>query len=63
MEAHEAVRPTHVDEVRLQGNFTNQQQRLYDLIRKRVLASQMAPSVKDIFTGTITMASRDDKVV
>jgi DNA topoisomerase-1 len=62
-DAHEAIRPTHVDEVRLQGNFTNQQQRLYDLIRKRTLASQMAPSVKDIFTGTITMTSRDDKVV
>lgn len=39
-EAHEAIRPTYVDRVKIEG--TPQEQRLYDLIRKRTLASQMA---------------------
>ena len=39
-EAHEAIRPTYID--REQVDSTPQEQRLYDLIRKRTLASQMA---------------------
>ena len=35
--------------------FSSQQQRLYELIYKRTLASQMAASIKDIFTGKISM--------
>lgn len=39
-EAHEAIRPTYLDNATIQG--TKQEQALYDLIRKRTLASQMA---------------------
>lgn len=39
-EAHEAIRPTYIDREEIQG--TAQQKKLYDLIRKRTLASQMA---------------------
>ena len=39
-EAHEAIRPTYIDREQVDG--TPQEQRLYDLIRKRTLASQMA---------------------
>ncbi len=39
-EAHEAIRPTFVDNETIEA--TKQEQRLYDLIRKRAIASQMA---------------------
>ena len=41
-EAHEAIRPTYIDRVEIEG--TAQEKRLYDLIWKRTLASQMAES-------------------
>lgn len=39
-EAHEAIRPTYMDNAKIEG--TVQEKRLYDLIWKRTLASQMA---------------------
>lgn len=39
-EAHEAIRPTYLDRETIQG--TSQEKKLYDLIRKRTLATQMA---------------------
>ena len=39
-EAHEAIRPTYIDNTAIQG--TPQEQRLYELIWKRTVASQMA---------------------
>ena len=39
-EAHEAIRPTYMDKPAIQG--TMQERRLYDLIWKRTIASQMA---------------------
>lgn len=38
-EAHEAIRPTYADREEIEG--TAQQKKLYDLIRKRAIASQM----------------------
>lgn len=43
-EAHEAIRPTYVDQVELAG-ATDQEQRLYTLIRRRAIASQMADAL------------------
>lgn len=40
-EAHEAIRPTYVDKVEIEG-ATAQEQKLYTLIRRRAIASQMA---------------------
>lgn len=42
-EAHEAIRPTHID-VETAGE-TPQEQALYDMIRKRALASQLADAI------------------
>jgi DNA topoisomerase I len=42
-EAHEAIRPTYMDNKSIQGTY--QEQRLYELIWKRALASQMADAV------------------
>ena len=39
-EAHEAIRPTHFEQVKAGGESA--EQRLYDLIRKRAMGSQMA---------------------
>jgi len=39
-EAHEAIRPTYMDQIQIEG--TQQERRLYDLIWKRTIASQMA---------------------
>ena len=39
-EAHEAIRPTYIDRTSVEG--TQQERRLYDLIWKRTVASQMA---------------------
>jgi len=48
-DAHEAIRPTHVelDPDRIQGSLTKEQYRLYKLIWSRFLASQMANAVYD----------------
>lgn len=39
-EAHEAIRPTYINQIKIEG--TVQERRLYELIRKRTIASQMA---------------------
>ena len=48
-DAHEAIRPTHVelDPERVQSSLTKDQYRLYKLIWSRFLASQMANAVYD----------------
>ena len=48
-DAHEAIRPTHVelDPERIQASLTKEQYRLYKLIWSRFLASQMANAVYD----------------
>ena len=48
-DAHEAIRPTHVelDPEQIQGSLTKEQYRLYKLIWSRFLASQMADAVFD----------------
>ena len=48
-DAHEAIRPTHVelDPERIQSSLTRDQYRLYKLIWSRFLASQMANAVYD----------------
>ena len=48
-DAHEAIRPTHVelDPEKIQASLTKEQYRLYKLIWSRFLASQMANAVYD----------------
>ena len=48
-DAHEAIRPTHVelDPERIQSSLTREQYKLYKLIWSRFLASQMANAVYD----------------
>jgi DNA topoisomerase-1 len=57
-EAHEAIRPTDVRTVTASGD--NYDQKLYDLIRRRTLASQMAPAKLEKTTVTITISTRQE---
>src|SRR5215831_2278738 len=51
-EAHEAIRPTSVfrEPEQLRGQLEGDQYRLYDLVWKRFLASQMASAIFDVTT-------------
>lgn len=50
-EAHEAIRPSHIDRKEASGD--RREQKLYDLIWKRTIASQMKEALFDITTVTI----------
>lgn len=56
-DAHEAIRPTHVDLAPegLEGVLTADQMKLYTLIWKRFLASQMKPAI--VANATLTAAA------
>lgn len=58
-EAHEAIRPTYIDNVSIEG--TSQEKRLYDLIWKRTIASQMADAQIEKTTVNISLESEDGK--
>jgi DNA topoisomerase-1 len=53
-EAHEAIRPTDVRAEK--GSSNEYDQKLYDLIRRRTLASQMAPAKLEKTTVTIAIS-------
>lgn len=57
-EAHEAIRPTYVNQHTIDG--TAQEKRLYSLIWKRTVASQMADAEIEKTTVDITPASRPE---
>jgi len=54
-EAHEAIRPTDIAREEVSGSAYDQ--KLYDLIRRRTLASQMAPAKLEKTTVTITIST------
>lgn len=60
-EAHEAIRPTYMDNETIAG--TNQEQRLYELIWKRTMASQMADAVLEKTTVTISVSTAPEVFV
>jgi len=57
-EAHEAIRPTDMAVEKASSNEYDQ--KLYDLIRRRTLASQMSPAKLEKTTVTITISSRQE---
>ena len=60
-EAHEAIRPTYMDQDRIEGN--PQEKRLYELIWKRTLASQMADAELEKTTVTISISNQKDAFI
>ena len=57
-EAHEAIRPTDFGAVKAGSDAS--EQRLYDLIRKRAMASQMAEAVIERTTAVIGISTQPD---
>ena len=60
-EAHEAIRPTDMRREQIEG--TPQEQRLYTLIRKRTLASQMADAQLEKTTVCVNVSGREEQFV
>ena len=60
-EAHEAIRPTYISTHEIDG--TAQEKRLYELIWKRTIASQMADAELERTTADITISNNDGKFV
>lgn len=58
-EAHEAIRPTDFSVI--DPGMDRNAQRLYDLIRKRAMASQMADAELERTTATILISTNDKK--
>ena len=60
-EAHEAIRPTYISHHEISG--TAQEKRLYDLIWKRTIATQMADAELEKTTAEISIGGRQEKFV
>jgi DNA topoisomerase-1 len=60
-EAHEAIRPTYLDNSEIEGS--NQEQRLYELIWKRTVASQMTDAILEKTTVAIDISTTVEKFI
>ncbi|MGL4993490.1 MAG: type I DNA topoisomerase [Bacteroidales bacterium] len=60
-EAHEAIRPTYMNKSKIDG--TAQEKRLYDLIWKRTIASQMADAQLEKTTVNIAVGNSGEDLV
>jgi len=60
-EAHEAIRPTYIEQTTIEG--TGAEKRLYDLIWKRTIASQMAEAELEKTTVTISMDNNAEQFI
>lgn len=60
-EAHEAIRPAYIDQEEVAG--TSQEKRLYELIWKRTIASQMAEAELEKTTVTIGISTASEKFI
>lgn len=58
-EAHEAIRPTYINKTKVSGSV--QEQRLYELIWKRTLASQMADARLEKTNVEIGISTRNER--
>ena len=60
-EAHEAIRPTYIEQAQIEG--TQQERKLYDLIWKRTIASQMADAEIEKTQVTISIDGMEEYFV
>ena len=60
-EAHEAIRPTYFDQHTVAGDSS--EQRLYELIWKRAIASQMSEALFEKTTAQIAISSRTERLI
>ena len=62
-EAHEAIRPTHINLEGLTDEYEALDKKIYDIIWKRTVASQMSASITDIYTINIKISNREEKFI
>lgn len=60
-EAHEAIRPTYFNQHTIDGD--NAEKRLYELIWKRAIASQMSEALFEKTTAKIAISTRSEELV
>ncbi len=60
-EAHEAIRPTYMDQATVEGS--RQEQRLYELIWKRTIASQMSEAQLEKTTISIVVSGAPERFI
>ena len=60
-EAHEAIRPTYFDAHTIDGD--NAEKRLYELIWKRAIASQMSEALFEKTTAKISISTRKEELI
>lgn len=60
-EAHEAIRPTYISHHEI--NASSQEKRLYELIWKRTIASQMSDAELEKTTATISVSGRKEHFI
>ena len=61
-EAHEAIRPTNINKLSISGtaNDSSIENRLYQLIWKRTIATQMSAMVYNLYTMDISISTRSE---
>ena len=60
-EAHEAIRPTYIENTSINGN--SQEQKLYELIWKRTVASQMSEARVENTEISVGISNREEKFI
>lgn len=60
-EAHEAIRPTYIENISIEG--TNAEKRLYELIWKRTVASQMSNALFERTTAQIEISNAPERFI
>jgi DNA topoisomerase-1 len=62
-EAHEAIRPTYINKKEIDGDFNDIEKKIYDIIWKRTVASQMSVCVSEVFTVSISISGRKEMFI
>ena len=59
-EAHEAIRPTHIDQIGLNDTFDELDKKIYTLIWKRTVSSQMSSCLIEIYNVIISISNNEN---
>lgn len=59
-EAHEAIRPTYIEKTKLDDSHDGMSQKIYEIIWKRTVASQMSVAVNDVYKISIASNKRPE---
>ena len=62
-EAHEAIRPTDIHRIDIDDSYDAIEKKMYDIIWKRTISSQMSCSISYIYTININISNRNELFV